>query len=151
MQTPPKKEPKRFLKFAIVGLSGTIVDFSIFNLFSAVIGFSVILSSIVSFLVAVLNNFYWNRNWTYPESKEHNLSGQFLKFSIVSIIGLMIRTPLLAFIEKPVIGLSSRFITQSFFLSYEIIGRNLALAFVIVVVLLWNYFINQLWTYKGIK
>jgi putative flippase GtrA len=142
---------KRFFRFAVVGVSGTIVDFSIFNVLSAAFGLPVIISSISSFLVAVVNNFIWNRNWTYPESKEKKLSDQLLKFSIVSVLGLLIRTPLFAFIEKPMINFAESIVKSQFFLKPEIIGHNIALASVIVVVLFWNYFINRVWTYKGIK
>lgn len=142
---------KRFLKFAVVGISGTIVDFLIFNILSIVVGIPVIISSICSFIVAVINNFIWNRNWTYPESKAMNLSEQLINFSIVSTLGLLIRTSLFAFIEKPVIVFSNGIINNHFFIKPEIIGHNIALASVIVIVLLWNYFINRIWTYKGIK
>ena len=135
----------------MVGISGTIVDFSIFNLLSVAAGFPVIISSIGSFLIAVVNNFIWNRVWTYPESKEMDLSGQLVKFSIVSVLGLLIRTPLFALIEKPVISVSSSILGSSVPIKPEIIGHNIALAIVIVVVLFWNYFINRKWTYKDIK
>jgi putative flippase GtrA len=142
---------QRFLRFAMVGVSGTVVDFSIFNLLSVAAGFPVIISSIGSFLIAVGNNFILNRAWTYPESKEMDLSGQLVKFSIVSVLGLLIRTPLFALIEKPVISLSSSILGSSLPIKPEIIGHNIALAIVIVVVLFWNYFINRKWTYKDIK
>ena len=135
----------------MVGVSGTVVDFSIFNLLSVAVGLPVILSSVGSFLIAVINNFIWNRVWTYPESKESKLSGQLVKFSIVSVFGLLIRTPLFALIEKPVISLSERLLGGTLPIKPEIIGHNIALAFVIVVVLFWNYFINRKWTYKDIK
>lgn len=143
-------ENKRFIKFALVGISGTLVDFGIFNLLSSFLGFATIPSSVVSFIVAVFNNFYWNRQWTYPESKQFPLSQQFGKFAMVSVIGLIVRTFIFSIIEAPLINLSSAYFSNSSF-SAEIIGHNLSLAFVIVIVLFWNYFANRLWTYKGIK
>jgi len=151
MQKTQLSDRQRFFRFAVVGVSGTVVDFSIFNLLSVAVGLPVIISSIGSFLIAVINNFIWNRVWTYPESKEMNLSGQLVKFSIVSVLGLLIRTPLFAFIEKPVIYLSEKFLGGFLPIKPEIIGHNIALAFVIIVVLFWNYFINRKWTYKDIK
>jgi putative flippase GtrA len=151
MQKTQLTDRQRFLRFAVVGISGTVVDFSIFNLLSVALGLSVIISSIGSFLIAVINNFIWNRVWTYPESKELDLSGQLVKFSIVSVLGLLIRTPLFALIEKPVISLSERFLGGTLPIKPEILGHNFALAIVIVVVLFWNYFINRKWTYKDIK
>ncbi len=151
MQKTQLTDRQRFFRFAVVGVSGTIIDFSIFNLLSVVVGLPVIISSIGSFLIAVINNFIWNRNWTYPESKEMDFSGQLIKFSVVSVLGLLIRTPLFAFIEKPVIYLSEKFLGGTLQIKPEIIGHNIALAIVIVVVLFWNYFINRKWTYKDIK
>jgi len=151
MEQNQLNDRQRFLRFAVVGVSGTVVDFSIFNLLSIAAGFSVIISSMGSFLIAVVNNFIWNRLWTYPESKKMDLSGQLVKFSIVSVLGLLIRTPLFAIIEKPVISLSGNILGSSLPIKPEIIGHNVALAIVIVVVLFWNYFINRKWTYKDIK
>ena len=143
-----KNSNHRFLKFALVGVSGTVVDFGFFNLFSLLIGLPVILSSILSFSIAVFNNFYWNRVWTYPESKNASLADQLTKFGIVSVLGLIIRTPLFAFIEKPVIQIAQTFFSSILPIDPVIIGHNLALAAVIIVVLFWNYFINRIWTYK---
>jgi putative flippase GtrA len=151
MQKTQLTDRQRFLRFAVVGVSGTVVDFSIFNILSVALGLPVILSSVCSFLIAVINNFIWNRVWTYPESKALDLSGQLVKFSIVSVLGLLIRTPLFALIEKSAITLSNNIIGLSFPIKPDIIGHNVALAFVIVVVLFWNYFINRKWTYKDIK
>ncbi|MDP2965677.1 MAG: GtrA family protein [Pelolinea sp.] len=151
MQRTQLNDRKRFFRFAVVGISGTLVDFSIFNLLSVGVGLPVIQSSIVSFLVAVVNNFIWNRNWTYPESKEKCLSEQLFKFSIVSVLGLLIRTLLFALIEKPLKNITNGPFSQQFFIKPEIIGHNIALAAVIVIVLFWNYFINRVWTYKDIK
>jgi len=151
MQTTQLTDRQRFLRFAVVGVSGTIIDFSIFNLLSVAIGLPVIFSSVASFIIAVINNFIWNRVWTYPESKEMDLSGQLVKFSVVSVLGLLTRTPLFALIEEPVISLSERIFGETLPINPEIIGHNIALAFVIVVVLFWNYFINRKWTYKDIK
>jgi putative flippase GtrA len=142
-------EKKRFIKFALVGFSGTIVDFGIFNLLSSLLGFPTIASSVVSFITAVFNNFFWNRRWTYPESKERPFSEQFGKFGIVSVAGLIIRTIIFSSIENPLIQ-SSQSIAPKIGISAEIIGHNLALATVIIIVLFWNYFANKLWTYKGI-
>jgi len=145
-----KNSNQRFIKFALVGVSGTVVDFGFFNLFSILFGLPVILSSILSFSIAVFNNFYWNRVWTYPESKNASLADQLTKFGIVSVLGLIIRTPLFALIENPVIQIAQKLLSSTFPINPVIIGHNFALAAVIIVVLFWNYFINRIWTYKNI-
>lgn len=143
-------EQKRFIKFALVGLSGTVVDFAIFNFSSVVIGLPTVISSAISFIIAVFNNFIWNRLWTYPESRKFKLSEQFGKFAIVSIAGLIIRTLIFLWIEEPLIQFSQNYLS-SIPIDPEVIGHNITLASVIVIVLFWNYFINKIWTYKDIK
>jgi len=143
-------DTRRFIKFALVGISGTVVDFGIFNLLSSIMGFATIPSSVVSFIAAVFNNFFWNRHWTYPESKEFPFSEQFGKFGVVSLAGLIIRTIIFAKIEIPLIQLSETYFGQ-INISSEVIGHNLTLAIVIVIVLFWNYFVNRLCTYKGFE
>lgn len=153
-------EKIRFIKFAIVGISGTIVDFGIFNLLILFFNQDIIhaesfdyvlISSMISFIVAVFNNYYWNRQWTYPESKEFSHKEQFIKFGTVSVLGLLIRTPLFAYIKNPIIGLTEGFLLVNSSFSSETVGNNFALALVVIIVLFWNYFINRFWTYRKIK
>lgn len=149
MSSSVPNEKVRFFKFAIVGFSGTVVDFGIFNLLSSILSLPTIPSSVISFLVAVLNNFYWNRHWTYPESRHLPLSGQLGKFGLVSVAGLITRTFIFSSIETPLILMSADLLPNYSAFS-EIIGHNLTLATVIIIVLFWNYFANKVWTYKGI-
>ena len=142
-------ERERFLKFALVGISGTIIDFGIFNIL-IYMQFSSIFSSTISFFVAVVNNFYWNRNWTYPESKIQSIAPQLVKFSVVSIAGLLIRTILYKLIEQPNIYFAEAILSENILLSAEVVGKNISLAMVIIIILFWNYLANRVWTYKNI-
>ena len=151
-QTHPK-EFTRFIKFAIVGAIGAIIDFTLlnvslyvienvlgWNLLPAING-NLLLANTISVSAAVLSNFTWNRLWTFPESRERNLGTQLLQFTIVNITGLLINTAIL-------IGLD-QYVLQHFLparLSY-----NIAKAFAICVVLFWNFGINLIWTYRGIE
>ena len=56
----------QFVKFCIVGLSSTLIDFAIYNVLLRV-GFSPALALTCSFLISVANGFYWNRKWTFRE------------------------------------------------------------------------------------
>ena len=142
-------ERERFLKFALVGISGTIIDFGIFNIL-IYMQFSSIFSSTISFFVAVVNNFYWNRNWTYPESKIQSIAPQLVNFSVVSIAGLLIRTILYKLIEQPNIYFAETILNENILLSSEVVGKNISLAMVITIILFWNYLANRVWTYKNI-
>ena len=142
------RERTRFLKFAVVGTIGFVVDFGVFNLFRNLFAFSADISSVISFTSAVISNFFWNRYWTYPESRSKPISGQLAQFAVVNVAGLIIRTVIFILITKPFVQLFSYFDLP--FLSPQVLGENLALATVVVIVMFWNFFVNRYWTYNDI-
>lgn len=146
-----KLEISRFFRFAVVGTIGAVVDFAVFNLLSAVVGISAVVSSVFSFSLAVVSNFLWNRFWTYPDSRSKPVRRQLSQFAAISIIGLLIRTPLFAWMEKILVQFFSGILANSGFLTPTFAGHNLALAIAIVVVMLWNFIANRLWTYNDIE
>lgn len=141
-------ERKRFIRFALVGISGAVVDFGVFNLLASLLGVHASISQAISFTLAVINNFIWNRLWTYPETRGSSPVKQLIQFSLVNVIGLGIRTALFSLIEKHMINLAATVIPHV--LTPTIVGHNLTLAFVILVVMLWNYFANRYWTFKDV-
>ena len=74
MSDPGKREIKRFLKFAVVGAWGFIVDFTILNLLMFGAHFPAWLANTCSFTIAVLNTFILNRLWTFPESRQRPIA-----------------------------------------------------------------------------
>jgi putative flippase GtrA len=143
-----RKERTRFLKFMVVGLIGSVVDFGIMNLLSKLLGMSLVLAGTISFICAIISNFFWNRYWTYPDSRSRLVSNQLLMFAIVSVAGLVIRLPILRFLELPVRGFFQRFAFT--WVTPEFIGKNFTLAVAIGVVMLWNFYVNRYWTYNDI-
>lgn len=157
-----QRETERFLKFSVVGVIGAVVDFGTFNLLANVIGLWSILSSTISFAAAVTSNFIWNYYWTYPDSRSKSVRRQATQFAIVNLIGLAIRTPIFAFTEVPYVNFAERFLEvlpptfppgpESFLpLKAIVVGRNLALATAVIVVLFWNFGVNRIWTYSDVK
>jgi putative flippase GtrA len=147
---PHKKEVGRFLRFAMVGAIGFIIDFGVFNILSQLLAVNAVLSSVISFICAVTSNFTWNRYWTYPDSRSKKISHQLIQFVIVSAIGLAIRTPLFALLERNLV----QFFTQTHLpagFTPVLVGHNLSLAIVVIIVMFWNFIINRIWTYGDIQ
>jgi putative flippase GtrA len=144
-----RKEQKRFVKFALVGGLGAIIDFVVMNILSHWGNMPLVYAGTISFLVAVINNFTWNRFWTYPESRSRPLFSQLGMFFVVNAAGVAFRIPTLHYLEPPVL----KFVENTFHITYitaEFYARNLTLAAAVGVVMLWNYFINRYWTYNDI-
>jgi len=89
------RERSRFLRFAVVGVIGAVVDFGVANLLVKVFYSRLVVAGTVSFILAILSNFTWNRYWTYPDSRSKPLGRQLAQFGVVSVMGLFIRVPIL--------------------------------------------------------
>ena len=132
-------ELERFLKFSVVGTIGAVVDFSVLNFGIQVLGLYKGIANAISFSVAVMSNFTWNRLWTYPESRERPLGSQLGQFFAVNAVGLMINEAIFLSLDHFV------------FAPWGIWGYNISKAIAIGVVLFWNFGINRIWTYKDIR
>jgi len=157
-----RTEFKRFSKFLVVGATGFIVDFGVFNILLRALNFPPVLAQAVSFTLAAINNFTWNRYWTYPDSRSKPILRQFGMFFVLSVIGLLIRTPIFALFSGPMVALVETmqygvfaglidFITGTLNISIEQLGLNAALAIAVLVVLFWNFFSNRFITYSDVK
>ena len=146
------QERNRFLRFAVVGVVGAVVDFGIFNLLVGLVGIRALVASIISFLAAVISNFIWNRFWTYPDSRSKPIRHQLVQFGIVSMLGLAIRTGLFAWLEPLVILLAGKGLAKiGLTLSPVTIGHNLTLAICVGIVMMWNFYANRFWTYSDVS
>ncbi len=146
----PTSEKSRMVRFAVVGAIGTVVDFGIFNLLINFTSIEPISASAISFGFAVINNFILNRTWTFPDARKKKIIAQLIQFAIVSVIGLIIRTPIFSFSEKVYASLANQWL-PNFVINPEKLGYNLGLATAIVIVMIWNFVVNKYWTFNESK
>ena len=145
------RERNRFLRFALVGFIGAIVDFGVMNLLSNIFHFPLVLAGTISFIAAIISNFTWNRYWTYPDSRSKPLIQQLTIFSFISVIGLVIRVPLLALLEPLVEHFFASLPRQLPFFDPNFYADNITLAIAVIVVMFWNFFANRYWTYNDVQ
>jgi putative flippase GtrA len=81
-------------KFLLVGLSGYIVNLAVFTLAVEVLGVHHIVAATLAFVVAVTNNFWWNRHWTFAAVAGH-AGFQAARFFTVSVIAFLIQVSIL--------------------------------------------------------
>lgn len=79
----------QFIKFLLVGVFNTGIDFGVLNLlmFSTGItsGFYYSLFKAISFTCAVINSYVWNKRWTFQKGKKFEKK-EFSKFFTISLI-----------------------------------------------------------------
>ncbi len=74
-------------KFATVGASGYVVNLSVFAALVSLAELHYLAAATCSFLVAVTNNYTWNRLWTFRQQRGH-LAYQGIRFLVVSVVAL---------------------------------------------------------------
>jgi putative flippase GtrA len=116
-------------KFTTVGATGYVVNLAVFS--ALVLGADVDhrLAAICSFVVAVTNNYIWNRLWTFDTHRGH-VGIQGLRFFVVAVLALVANLIML----EVLIALG--------------LGEIVAQAIAIVLVTPINFVGNKLWTFR---
>ena len=118
----------QLLRFCVVGATGYVVNLTVFTLLLQGAGLHYLLAATLSFLVAVTNNYTWNRLWTFRGQRGH-VAYQGLRFLVVSTLSLCANLVLLALL----VGLG--------------LAEVLAQAIAIVLVTPLNFVGNKLWSF----
>jgi putative flippase GtrA len=74
----------QLVKFCLVGGSGYVVNLAVFAISFEAIGMHHLAAATCAFVVAVLNNFWWNRHWTF-KARGGRAGFQAARFFAVSI------------------------------------------------------------------
>jgi len=74
----------QLLRFATVGASGYVVNLIVFTIAVHGAGFGYALAATLAFVVALANNFVWNRLWTFKAGDGH-AGFQAARFIVVSL------------------------------------------------------------------
>jgi putative flippase GtrA len=116
-------------RFCTVGASGYVVNLAVFTLLLHGVGLHYLLAATGSFLVAVTNNYTWNRLWTFRGQRGH-VAYQGLRFLVVSTLALAANLVILHLLVR--LGL----------------GEVVAQAIAIVLVTPLNFVGNKLWSFR---
>ncbi len=116
-------------KFSAVGASGYVVNLAVYTALLRGAGWHYIPAATCSFVVAVTNNYTWNRVWTFRRQRGH-VAWQGLRFLAVAVIAYLGNLAVLSALI--VFGLD----------------KVLAQAIAIVVVTPLNFVGNKLWSFR---
>jgi len=117
------------LKFSAVGASGYAVNLAVYVALLKGADLHYLPSAVCSFVVAVSNNYFWNRHWTFRERRGH-LYYQGLRFLAVSLAALGLNLGLL----RALVAVG--------------IGKIAAQALAIVLVTPFSFSANKLWSFR---
>jgi dolichol-phosphate mannosyltransferase len=85
----------QLVRFSAVGASGYIVNLATFAACVHALDIDYRLAATIAFLVAVTNNFWWNRHWTFDAGEGH-AGFQAARFLTVSVVAFLFNLAFLA-------------------------------------------------------
>jgi putative flippase GtrA len=116
-------------RFCAVGLTGYVVNLAVYAALHVGLGLHYLAAAVVSFLVAVTNNYLLNRFWTFRRQRGH-VGIQGLRFLVVSTAALAAN------------------LTVLYALVHAGLEPLLAQALAIVLVTPLNFIGNKLWSFR---
>ena len=120
---------EQLVKFCLVGATGYVVNLAVYTVLLELAGFHYLPAAIGSFLVAVTNNYLWNRAWTFRHQRGHVVL-QGARFFLVSTLALGANLLVLHLLVRAGLG--------------EVVAQAIAIVLVTPV----NFVGNKLWSFR---
>ena len=149
-------DPKKFLKFGIIGVLNTLVDFVVFYvmdrwvvgegptlvLLGTAVASGLYISNAIAYVVANVHSFVWNKLWTF-EKRDRVTKGEALRYLATSAGYVLISTASLAVCIR----------ILSLPLLAPLVPRGwtnlLAKLPTACVTIFYNYLMNKFWVFKA--
>ena len=122
----------KFIRFSIVGVGNTLINWTIFFILNAC-GVYYVIANIIAWIIATLNSYVWNSLWVFKYKKGLQINTS-VKFFALNLAGMTVNTTIL-YLMVDKLGFS------------KLVG--LIIASVIVVIM--NYTVNKLWVFREKK
>jgi putative flippase GtrA len=84
-----RSEVKRFAQFSLVGVANTLIDIIAFDIL-LFLNAAPLVASGLSFMLANINSYVANRNWTFADKKSSKPVTQYGTYLLTSVVGLLI-------------------------------------------------------------
>lgn len=137
------RRAKTLVKFGLVGLVGTMVDFFFYKMFIIYLGTPPATSKGFSTEIAIISNFMLNNFWTFKYRKtKTNLWQKFGIFNLVSLGGLIIGVLIVKFLHD---AYGDGFVDVGF---RKLANNNFYFFATIPPVLVWNFLMNHFITWR---
>jgi len=130
MKLHERRGVRQFVKFGVVGVSSTVIDWGIYLLLTRIFGIFYLMAKILSFSVALFNSYFWNRRWTFRSNDPKKLH-EFIKFLFISIVGVVLNSSIM-------------YISVEHLKLNDLYGLFLAT----IIVMFWNFTANKFYTFR---
>ena len=141
-----KKTIWQMVKFAIVGVLNTLVDFAVFQTLNLTLGW-VYAAQVLGYTARVVNSYLWNSSWTFREQRTRSFR-EIALFLLVNLASLGVSLGMI-WLCREVFGVTNEWVASwmpkalAGFLKGDTVAKLIATAVAIVV----NYVGNRLFVF----
>lgn len=135
-----------FIKFCIVGATGTLIDFFAFFFALRVLELPLWAATGFGFVLAVTNNFLLNKFWTFRQGRR-GMRKQLIKFVLVSLGGLALSVVSVYLLVLTIEGVAG----FAYYWASGVVSdttAGIAKLTASAIVLMWNFLLNKHWTFR---
>jgi putative flippase GtrA len=126
-----KKETfRQFIKFCLVGIFNTIIDYGVYLFFTRSLGLYFLYANILAILIAMTFSFFVNKYWTF-KNFEKKIKSQYAKFFLIGIVYFFLYNIIF-------------YLCVHNFKIYDLLAKIIAIA----IGLSWNFVANKYWTFR---
>jgi putative flippase GtrA len=153
----PQELVKQGAKFGLVGISNTVIDFTIYTAIT-VLGHvppeSAYLVKYLSGGVAMFNSFYWNRRWVFASRANIGTSG--VKFVVATLVSVLVIQPGMVRVftaTAPGLAFSSFWYNAAHAIgltafTHDFVVRTVAFGMGVVGSAIWNFTMYKVWAFR---
>jgi len=156
---------KQGAKFGLVGISNTVIDYTLYITVTSILKVpldSVYLVKFFSGSVAMINSFYWNRRWVFKSRASVGASG--IKFLTATLVSVYLIQPSMVRLFSAtdfgqafggfwyhlvatigITGLAPNLLTEAFFIKTVAFGMG------VIGSAIWNFTMYKLWAFRESK
>lgn len=140
----------QIVKFAIVGVLNTLVDFAVFQALNLLLGW-VYIAQVVGYTCGIINSYLWNSNWTFRKQRTRSFR-EIALFVLVNLASLGVSLAVI-WLCREVLGITNEWVAGwmptalAGFIKGDTVDKLIATFFAIVV----NYLGNRLLVFNQKK
>ena len=133
-------ERRRLARFLVVGAGGTLLDFTLLLLLKQT-GLVTAVANSMAFGAGIVNNYLWNRYWTYADARDKPIGTQLTQFILVSLGGMLLNTGAVLLCEAALDALLGG--AGWTYIPAKIVATAVSVG--------WNYVANRRWTFSDAR
>lgn len=132
---------EQFLKFGVVGVLATVIDFGVLVLLHELAGVNPVPAAAASFLVSLVFNYLASMRFVFTRREDLSRSREFVAFVALSAVGLALNELIMWGGEHAFVALGVDYASGPYYVLVKVLATG--------IVMVWNFWSRRRWLDAG--